>query len=149
METGVQKGLVMYSRPHGGSSRAYVSTGSLNERLVNSHAVLSHIQLVVTPQAARLLCPWNFPGKHTWAGCHFLLQGIFLTQGSNPCLLHLLHWQADSLPFAPPGKPDLPITSTCRQYRQTEVYYVSITNLNCWKSTSVNKMVLTASSRHQ
>ena len=38
-------------------------------------------------------------------GCHFLLQGIFLTQGLNPCLLHLQHWQADSLPLAPPGKP--------------------------------------------
>ena len=29
-------------------------------------------------------------------GSHFLLQGIFLTQGSNP---HLSHWQADSLPL--------------------------------------------------
>ena len=29
----------------------------------------------------------------------FLTQGIFLTQGSNPHLLHLLHWQADSLPL--------------------------------------------------
>ena len=27
-------------------------------------------------------------------GCHFLLQGIFPTQGSNPSLLHLQHWQA-------------------------------------------------------
>ena len=26
--------------------------------------------------------------------CHFLLQGIFLTQRSNPCLFHVLHWQA-------------------------------------------------------
>ena len=34
-----------------------------------------------------------------------LLQRIVLTQGSNLCLLHLLHWQADSLPLAPPGKP--------------------------------------------
>ena len=32
-------------------------------------------------------------------GCHFLLQGVFLTQGSN---LHLMHWQADSLPSDPP-----------------------------------------------
>ena len=40
---------------------------------------------------ARFLCPWNFPGKNTEVGCHFLLQGIFLTQGSNPSLLHLLH----------------------------------------------------------
>ena len=36
----------------------------------------------------RLLCPWNFPGKNIRVGCHSLLQGIFLTQGSNPCLLH-------------------------------------------------------------
>ena len=33
------------------------------------------------------------------------LQGIFLTRGSNPCLLRLLHWQAGSLPLAPTGKP--------------------------------------------
>ena len=38
-------------------------------------------------------------------GCHFLLQGIFLTQGSNPRLLRLLHWRAGSLPLAPSGKP--------------------------------------------
>ena len=50
-------------------------------------------------QPARLLCPWGSPGKNTGLGCHALLQGIFLTQESNPCLLHLLHWQADSLPF--------------------------------------------------
>ena len=46
--------------------------------------------------AARLLCPWNFPGKNTGVGCHFLLQRICLTQGSN---LHLLRWQEDSLPL--------------------------------------------------
>ena len=34
-------------------------------------------------QPTRLLCPWNFPGKNTGVGCYFLLQGIFLTQGSN------------------------------------------------------------------
>ena len=56
-------------------------------------------------QPARLLHPWNFPGKNTEIGCHALLQGIFLTQGSNPCLLYLLTWQAGSLPLAPPGKP--------------------------------------------
>ena len=31
--------------------------------------------------------------------CHFLLQGIFPTQGSNPRLLGFLHWQVDSLPL--------------------------------------------------
>ena len=33
-------------------------------------------------------CPWNCPGKNTGVGCRFLLQQIFLTQGSNPGLLH-------------------------------------------------------------
>ena len=32
--------------------------------------------------------PWDFPGKNTGVGCHFLLQGIFPTQGWNPGLLH-------------------------------------------------------------
>ena len=44
-----------------------------------------------------------FSGKNTGVGCHFLLKGIFLTQGSNPRLLELLqllHWQAGSLPCA-------------------------------------------------
>ena len=35
-------------------------------------------------------------------GSHVLLQGIFLTQGSNPGLLQLLHWQTDST-TAPPN----------------------------------------------
>ena len=39
----------------------------------------------------RLLCPWDFWGKNTGVGCHFLLQGLFLTQRSNPCLLCPLH----------------------------------------------------------
>ena len=36
----------------------------------------------------RLLRPWDLLGKSTGMGCHFLLHGIFLTQGSNPGLLH-------------------------------------------------------------
>ena len=39
-------------------------------------------------QSARLLCPWDFPGKNTGMGCHFLLKGIFPTQESKPHLLH-------------------------------------------------------------
>ena len=42
---------------------------------------------------ARLLCPWDFPGKNIREGCHFLLQRIFLTQESNPHLLYFLHWR--------------------------------------------------------
>ena len=48
---------------------------------------------------------WDSPGKNTGVSSHFLLQGIFPTQGLNPRLLGLLHWQVGSLPRAPPGKP--------------------------------------------
>ena len=56
----------------------------------------SHGRLQRDP--ARLFCPWNFSGENTRGGCHFLLQGIFLTQGQNQCLLYLLNWHEDSLP---------------------------------------------------
>ena len=47
----------------------------------------SHHVVVVRPQwYARLLCPWGSPGKNTGVSCHFLLQGIFPIQGSNPGL---------------------------------------------------------------
>ena len=35
-----------------------------------------------------MVCPWKSPGKNPGVGCHFLVQGIFLTQGSNLGLLH-------------------------------------------------------------
>ena len=54
-------------------------------------------------------CLWDSPGKNTEVGCHILLQGIFPTQESNLRLLCLLHWQAGSLPLAPPGKPSCPL----------------------------------------
>ena len=44
-----------------------------------------------------------FPGESTGVGCHILLQGIFLTQGSNPSLLC---WQAGSLPLSHLGSQD-------------------------------------------
>ena len=48
----------------------------------------------MTPQPTRLLCPWDSPGKNTGVDRHALLQGIFLTRGSN---LPLLPWRAGSL----------------------------------------------------
>ena len=53
---------------------------------VMSDSLQSHGQ-----QPTTLLCQWAISVKNTGVGCHFLLQGIFSTQGSNPCLLHLLH----------------------------------------------------------
>ena len=66
---------------------------------------LSRVRLFVTPWTAahRLLCPWDFPGKDTGVGCHFLLQGIFPTQGSNSGLPHCRQAQADALTSAPPA----------------------------------------------
>ena len=46
----------------------------------------------------------GFSRQEHWSGLPFLLQGIFPTQGLNPCLLCLLHWQLGSLPVVPPGK---------------------------------------------
>ena len=47
--------------------------------------------------------------------CHALLQGIFPTQGLNPCLLNLLHWQAGSLPLAPSGQPKVGFRHSWKQ----------------------------------
>ena len=59
---------------------------------------LSHIRLFATPWIVALQAPLSmgFPRQEYWSGCPFLIQGIFLTQGLNLCLLH---WQADSLPL--------------------------------------------------
>ena len=60
--------------------------------------VICCVQLSATPWtvATWLLCPWDSPGRNTGVGCHSLLQGIFLTQGSKLGLLHcrqsLYHW---------------------------------------------------------
>ena len=62
---------------------------------VLSHSVMSDSLQPHGLQPTRLLCPWKFPDKNTGVGCCFLLQGIFPTQGLNPCLLHLLNPQAD------------------------------------------------------
>ena len=74
--------------------------------------------------APRLLCPWDPPGKNIGVGCHFPLQGLFLTQGLNP---PLLHWQADSMPLAPPGKP-------CYYSGKVKIYSLCVvgTQRVCW-----------------
>ena len=67
--------------------------------------VMSDCALSSGLQPPRLLCPRDFPGKNTGVGCHCLLQGTFLIRGVNMCLLHLLHWQSNSLPLTHPGSP--------------------------------------------
>ena len=60
--------------------------------------------LVTLLQPTRLLCPSGPPGNNTGVGYHALLQRIFPTQGLNPHLFCLLHWQVGSLPLTPTEK---------------------------------------------
>ena len=64
------------------------------------HCLVAKLCLTLRPSGqwpARLLCPWDSPGKNTGVGCHDLLQAFFPTQGSNPCLSCLLYRQAYSI----------------------------------------------------
>ena len=93
---------------HGQRSLAGYSSRRRRESDVCVPAVSSVVSDSLRPhglQPTRRLCPWDSPDKNTGVGCQALLQGIFPTQGSNPGLLCLLHWQAGSLPLVPPGKP--------------------------------------------
>ena len=76
--------------------------------------------------STRFLCPWDFPGKNTGVGCHFLLQGIFLTQRWNLHFLSLLHWQADSL-------------SLCHLGSHSQTPYSTFNSSSVtWKNTGTN-----------
>ena len=63
---------------HGGSSLSLCVSYSVVSNSLRPHGLYP----------ASLLCPWSFPGKSTGVGCHFLLWGIFPSQGSNSVLLH-------------------------------------------------------------
>ena len=80
-------------------------------------------------QPARLLCPWNFPGKNAGVGYHLFLQEIFPTQGVNP---YLLHWQVGSLPLShqPSSVQFSSVVQSCPTLRPHEPKHarLSITN---------------------
>ena len=59
-----------------------------------SHSVVCDSLWPQGPQPARLLCPWDSPGKNTGVGYHALLQGIIQIQGITP---------------ASPGSPSPPL----------------------------------------
>ena len=90
---------------------------------VPNHSVISNSLRPCRLLPARLLCLWTPPGKNTGEVlailpilekcCHFLLQVIFLTQGSNFSLLCLLHYQAGSLPAESLGKPGKKFSVPC------------------------------------
>ena len=67
-------------------------------------SILSHVQLLATPQTVARQVPLSkeFSRQYWRSSCHFLLQGIFSTQGQNPSLLH---WHAESFPLHHLGSP--------------------------------------------
>ena len=84
-------------------SDAYPFTGKSLQMInqAHCHAMLSSVWLFETlwTVAHQASLSMEFSRQEHWrVGCHTLLQGIFLTQGSKLCLLH---WQADSLPLSP------------------------------------------------
>ena len=83
----------------------------------------------------------EFSGQEYWGGLSFPTPGDLLTQGSNPHLLRLLHWQADSLPLAPTGKPMALLSLVIIQYKDSQgrslevlvgLQRDSCANFSCW-----------------
>ena len=90
------------------SSKPYCGKGDKRRDWCCGLVARSCLTLSVTPWtgACQLLCPWDFPGKNTGVGCHFLLQGIFPTKGSNSSLVSPV-LAARFFTAVPPGKPHL------------------------------------------
>ena len=101
---------------------------------------LSCVQLFLTPWtvAARFFCPWDSPSKNTRVGCHFLIQGIFLTHGSNPSLPYsrqiLYHGTAFEAMFSTSSK----ISSVMLQPIRLLMHLISknLSRLSSFKSKS-------------
>ena len=85
--------------------------------------VLSRVWLFVTPWTVARQAPLS---RNTGMGCYFLLQEIFSTSGSNPCLLCLLYWQMDFFYHC-----------TTREYRTCKSYLYSL-----WISTNLKFYLL-------
>ena len=82
---------IKFPRPEYWSREPVPSPGNLpNLGIEPRSPTLQEDSLLAEPQGKH---------KNTGVDCYFLLWGIFLTQGSNPNLLWLLHWQVTSLPL--------------------------------------------------
>ena len=76
-------------------------------------------------------------GENTGVGCHLLLQGIFLTQGLKPRLLHLLHWQADSLPLSHWEAPSIMAGNPKRNFKARKVDVTESSDNSCFLSPTL------------
>ena len=83
-----------------------------------------------------LLCPWDFPSKNTGVGCHFLLQGIFPTQGLNLCFC-MPYVGRHSFPLPHLGRP----WNFLDQGSNLPPQIVEVQSLNHWTSREVLKEV--------
>ena len=93
-----------------GMQRRYHTSPTLKEVTTKFMCACSVVSAFLRPHGlypARLLCPWDSPGKNTGVSCHALLQGIFPTQRSNPHLLMspALAGRFLTTRLPPPGKP--------------------------------------------
>ena len=100
----------------------------------------SYLTLVTPWVAHRVPLSMGFSRKEYWRVCHFLLQGIFLTQGSNPCLLHskrILYLLSYSVQFSSVAQscltlwdpmdhsmPGLPVHHQLPEFTQTHLHWV-------------------------
>ena len=94
----------------------------------------SHVRLFATlwTVAHQALSVHGFPSKNTRVGCHALLQGIFATQGLNPRLSCLLHWQLCFLSLVLPGKPSfLCSTPQKKNLQEKSVRVISSSEFTC------------------
>ena len=81
--------------------------GRLHKVLLSCAQTLSYAQLFVTPWTTDRQAPLSmgFYQQEYWSGLPSLSPWDHLIQGSNPCLLYLVHWQTDSLPLCHLGSP--------------------------------------------
>ena len=98
-----------FSRQEHWSGLPFPSPMHESEERKWSRSVVSYSSRPHGLQPTRLLHPWNFPGKSTGVGCHFLLQEIFPTQESNLGLPHcrqmLYHLSHQGSPLDYKGNP--------------------------------------------
>ena len=78
---------------------------------------------------ARLLCPWDSLGQNTRVGCHFLLQGIFLTQGLN---LGLLNCRKILYRLSNQGSPFKPYWNRIFKKSIDTYIYICTAESPCW-----------------
>ena len=97
-------------------------------------------------EPTKLLCPWNSPDKNTGVGCHFLLQGIFRTQGLNPSLLHcrwiLYHLNHQIYPNFSLDAIQIHLPTVLPKMKSTLVYQSSLWfTPDMWKKNCLKKQL--------